>query len=78
MPTKHLRVCPAPCGKVRFSACSKACRLPNDIDPESWRINLQDGARHDRWQAGMKRPRGPHHATRSTPPHRHLATVGPT
>ncbi|ASZ74468.1 hypothetical protein I5H97_gp094 [Mycobacterium phage Wachhund] len=44
MPTLHLRVCPDPCGKVRFSACSKACRLPNDIDPESWRINLQDGA----------------------------------
>ncbi|AXQ61042.1 hypothetical protein SEA_GIRR_95 [Mycobacterium phage Girr] len=44
MPLLHLRVCPDPCSKTRFAECGKACRLPNAIDPESWRINLQDGA----------------------------------
>ncbi|AEK07856.1 hypothetical protein FDI59_gp109 [Mycobacterium phage Yoshi] len=32
------------CDRTRFAACGKACRLPADIDPDSWRQNLQDGA----------------------------------
>ncbi|AIM41043.1 hypothetical protein PBI_SQUIRTY_96 [Mycobacterium phage Squirty] len=43
MPLKHLRICDT-CDRVRFAPCGKACRVPNDIDPDSWRINLQDGA----------------------------------
>lgn len=44
MPLAHLRVCPEPCNKVRYAGCSKACRVPLDQDPQSWRLNLQDGA----------------------------------
>lgn len=43
MPLKHLRVC-EPCNATRFAACSLACRVPNDADPASWRVNLQEGA----------------------------------
>lgn len=43
MPLKHLRVCP-PCDRIRWAPCSIACRLPNELDPDSWRENMQDGA----------------------------------
>lgn len=43
MPLKHLRVC-EPCNRIWYAACGKACRVPNDADPDSWLINLQAGA----------------------------------
>jgi hypothetical protein len=44
MPVAHLRVC-TPCGgRIRFSDCSNACQAPNPTDPDSWRVNMQDGA----------------------------------
>lgn len=44
MPVAHLRVCPQPCNRIRYAACAVSCRVPSDQDPDSWRINLQDGA----------------------------------
>jgi hypothetical protein len=43
MPLKHLRIC-GQCNTIRYAACSKACRVALDTDPESWRVNLQEGA----------------------------------
>lgn len=43
MPVKHLRVCDH-CQHTRFAPCSTTCRAPNPADPDSWRVNLQDGA----------------------------------
>lgn len=44
MPVSHLRVCPAPCNRIRWAPCSKPCHLPADTDPDSWRENMQAGA----------------------------------
>lgn len=43
MPLKFLRVC-GHCNTIRHAACSSACKIPPAEDPDSWRINLQDGA----------------------------------
>lgn len=44
MPLKHLRVCGPPCNAIRYAACGTTCKVPHHDDPDSWRINLQDGA----------------------------------
>lgn len=43
MPLKQLRVC-IHCDRVRWAPCSTVCRVGADTDPDSWRVNLQDGA----------------------------------
>lgn len=43
MPLKHLRVCNH-CDRIRFAACSIACRVPDGEQKDSWVPNLQQGA----------------------------------
>lgn len=43
MPLLHLRVCNR-CDATRFAGCSTTCGVPLDSDPQSWRVNLQEGA----------------------------------
>lgn len=44
MPLAQLRVCPAPCNRVRWAACSIGCRVPDEGQRDSWVENLQEGA----------------------------------
>ena len=44
MPLAQLRVCPEPCNRVRWAACSVSCAVPDEGQRDSWLPNLQDGA----------------------------------